>query len=452
MKFQNDFYEILNRADFLKNGEVNKSRIERASVSDIIDLAGTITEVTSLPEIKRNNSTFVFSASNSLSGNTFPCGSIECRINRAFELAQFAALYSDQIYIRNFFSRYLYHDPADIDTLRYFLYGDLRVLALIEPLVRDGKVIPFTVPVDICPKCLAKDSFGKDASKRFEKEQKKLQKRYLDNISCNARMEKGHLTIDIEGPEELINHGSVAFTPSKPDRVLINRLKERNLIKLTRSEIIKKGIHKNFSSELLEDIHFDLATSQIFHTSFLTERTTHIDFLNSLSGDLSLQRRNQIIEKYLTTFVPFIKDVPVSDLIKIRKRAEESFILFRQGLNKAVDEYIKNSSQFTEQTAKEIYSDIVAPQLAKLDLKISSAKRDLVKSTTRKTIGWIGSISFGIYTGFIPTELASLASGLGLAKVGAELLELSMNKSDTEESIRNEGMYFLWKVRKLEKR
>lgn len=109
------------------------------------------------------------------------------------------------------------------------------------------------------------------------------------------------------------------------------------------------------------------------------------------------------------------------------------------------------NESFTEQDAREIYSDIINPQLTKLDLKVKSAKRDLLKLSYRKGLAWTATISFGIYSGFIPSNLAAAATALGFSKVAADFLEMAMNKSDSEDNIRNDDMYFLWKVRQLSK-
>ena len=229
-------------------------------------------------------------------------------------------------------------------------------------------------------------------------------------------------------------------------------MSDGEIVTLNRSEIRKMGLHKRLAGEIYGNIRLELFTSQIFHTSFLTERPIHIDIINSISEDSSLYRRNMLVEKYLTTLVPFLSDIDVADLIKLRNREQESFIVFRQSLNRAIDECRKSDEHLLERSAKEIYSDIIAPQLAKLDLRIRSAKKDLVKSTRRKALAWGGAISFGMYTGFIPSELAAVASIIGLSKIIADFLEMSMNKSDVTEFIKNEEMYFLWRIRELTKR
>ena len=61
------------------------------------------------------------------------------------------------------------------------------------------------------------------------------------------------------------------------------------------------------------------------------------------------------------------------------------------------------------------------------------------------------AISFGIYSGFIPADLIAAAKLLGMGKVAADFLKSAMERADTTASIREEEMYFLWRVRQAAK-
>jgi hypothetical protein len=102
-------------------------------------------------------------------------------------------------------------------------------------------------------------------------------------------------------------------------------------------------------------------------------------------------------------------------LIKIRKREEEAFIKYRQALNEAIDTYKSISSSFSER-------DAIAPGLANLNQSVQVAKRDLVKRAYRSVVAVVGAISFGLYTGFIPTELAEMAKVIGFTKIATDIL------------------------------
>jgi hypothetical protein len=75
----------------------------------------------------------------------------------------------------------------------------------------------------------------------------------------------------------------------------------------------------------------------------------------------------------------------------------------------------------------------------------------LTKKTYRSVAAVVGAISFGIYTGFIPTELLEMAKLVGLTKIAADILEKAFSLGDAENNIKNEDLYFLWKAKRLTK-
>ena len=100
-----------------------------------------------------------------------------------------------------------------------------------------------------------------------------------------------------------------------------------------------------------------------------------------------------------------------------------------------------------ERHARELYGDVLEPSLVRLDLKLRNAHRGLVKTSRRKVFAWVGAITFGLFSGLLPSSLEAAAKALGLTKVLAELGESALQTGGNEDVIRNDDMYFLWKVR-----
>lgn len=453
-----NLYELLRKKGFLIGNEVNSDRILKTSSKEIIDLANEVSTLTINDKIIKNHTAFVSSASASLSGGKFPCNALGCRLNSIKKLAQFAALYSDHIFIKNYLTDYAstHCTPNEEKRLLYNFAADLIALSTLEPLTREGKIVIYSLPTKKCPFCLVRDSFGKDTSIKFNHEYLKLLQNYRNRLSGKICKEDNHYSIELSGPEQLLDHGKATLSvfkelPFSKKSTLMQQLLKGQKVPLSRSQLQKLQIHEPFADIMIKDIQFELAISQLYDVSFLTDRPLQIDMLNSISDRLTLRKSNQIAQKYLTTLVPFLDDITVEDLIKLRKEEGDSFILFRQALNKAIDEYKIGGNIFTEKNAKDIYSDIIAPSLSKLDMKISSVRRTLVKSTRRETLGWVGAITFGTYTGLIPQDLTAAAASLGVVKTVATFLNKTMQDSDINESICNEEMYFLWQVRRKTK-
>jgi hypothetical protein len=136
------------------------------------------------------------------------------------------------------------------------------------------------------------------------------------------------------------------------------------------------------------------------------------------------------------------------DIIKLRQREEEAFITYRQALNQAIGNFASYNAVFTEQDARALYGDVIAPSLAQLEQKVNQAKRDLIRKPVRSFVGIVGAISFGILTGLVPQNIINIAQTIGLAKFGADILKDMMALGDKEDAIRSDHFYFLWKVKK----
>jgi hypothetical protein len=199
----------------------------------------------------------------------------------------------------------------------------------------------------------------------------------------------------------------------------------------------------------LESVSFDLACAQALGTSYLTDMVGEVDLLTRITQDTSVERRNQIAEQHLTTILPFLADIAVADLVRLRDTEGDAFIVFRNALAKAIDAYASASKTFTERDGKAIYSDIIAPEVAKLDVKVREARRNLIKAPMRAGTAWAGAISFGVYSGILPTAMAAVASALGLVKVAAEITQTVMNLSETDQAVRTADFYFLWRMKRL---
>src|SRR5262245_35432433 len=88
--------------------------------------------------------------------------------------------------------------------------------------------------------------------------------------------------------------------------------------------------------------------------------------------------RGYLVQKHLTSLVPFLGEVPAASVLKLRQREEESFLTYRQALNKAIDDVRTQRSDFSERDARSLYSDVIAPELARLDRVVKTARREIL--------------------------------------------------------------------------
>lgn len=451
-------FELLSNADLVKNDQLNIDKVRKLSIKQIIDLSHQSAALTSIRDIPKERSIFVHSASRSLTGDRWPCREVSCRLRRATNLAQFAALYSECVYFRNYLADYSIHpemvQKEKVGELRSRFADDLSVLLYLRPLIEQGAVVPVTPP-RFCVHCLATQSFGPDEDGRFKTTFRDLAQRYLDETTVTYRYRDGLYRFIIRGPDLLIDHGAMAIVSPEPHKLiaamprLMKDISAGKEMPLSQSLVKRIGLARRLAAGVEAGISFELATSHSIGTMFLTDREIDIEVLGQLSGNPELKQRNLMFQKHLTCIVPFIDAISPTDLMRLRNREEDSFILFRSALTKAIYEYKGNETELTERSAKQIYGDILQPQLAKLDSKVSSARRTLLKKTTAQLATWTAAISIGLYLGFLPSGIAAAAAALGLTKVLADMGQEFLIKRDVEEEVRQEEMYFLWKVKQL---
>ena len=133
----------------------------------------------------------------------------------------------------------------------------------------------------------------------------------------------------------------------------------------------------------------------------------------------------------------------LKNLVKLRRREEDAFISYRSALNTAIENVLSSKDTFTENDACSIYTDVIAPNLADLEKKIKLAKKGLVSKPLRSLVGVVGAVSFGILTGLIPQDVASIAKTLGVIKFGSDIIQQSMALNDDEDGIKNEQCFFV---------
>lgn len=450
-------FEQIDNSGLVKKGKVDSEAISRLTVSDIIDFVQQSVELTDATDLQGEKELFTHSASLSLGGSSWPCAYVKCRKRKAEEIAQFAAFYSDRVYIHNFLEDLLHFDqdnPPDEFELKTQLDFDLQVLNILRPLIEAEAIIPITIPA-CCPHCFAQHILKQSDELRVKKGIEHLTNRYRMETTFSLQLDKHEYILKMKGPEDLIEHGGrIRVLRNPPLQILAKhpnvkkQIESGKEVRLSNKAIKNMHFDEDIAQDIFLNVRFELIASQCLNANFVTERTIDIDLIKNISCDRDIDRRNQIVQQHLTTLVPFLGNITTSDILRIKKGEMDAFLLFRKALNEAIDECRKQKSNFSEADACAIYQDILRPRLAHLNQKVKTARKSLVKTSATKILAWTGVITFGIYTGFLPTELAGLAKALGLTKVLAELTENLMSQRNIEKVIQNEDLYFLWKVKR----
>lgn len=445
---------LLENSGYFRRGRPDWNKIAKSSTSEIMEFCDTFCQLTYRGNIKPARSIYAHAASTALGGGRKPCRELDCRSDRMNELIQFACLYSDKVYINNFFWDLLAKEKhgTQADILEDFV-NDITLLSQIWPLICSGKIVPVTFR-PLCPHCLALEALKNSKNTDFDKATQELEERYYKGIRYSILSNSAGFAIRAVGPELLIPHGSQLILWNQDEVVqkipsIARKMKLDREVAISIEQAKKLGVGAALAEYTIESAGFELGATRFLGASYLTDNELEIDFIRDLSSDPVAKRRSTLMKKYLTCIVPFIESVDPTELENLRKAEEEAFILFRSAITKAVEEYKSPGQNFTERDALAIYGDIIAPKLALLDSKVKSSKRHFISGGVRKVLGWTGAISVGLYTTFHTADFLAGAATFGITKAAAEFLEDLMIKSETEEAIRDDEFYFLWRVKRL---
>lgn len=443
----------LKRNGLLTNQGPKLSAIQSLSLLEIADLALDIENTIRKSYQNARSPIFSHAASLNLGGGTIECGEIECRLSRVRKLARFASLYCDEVFIASFFANHKDPDEwKDLESAQRALFDDLILIHELAPLIKEGLVKFYSQRTNVCFSCQARQFLDKNAAIKFSQQYKKLKKQYLENLTVNCMLDDDQYTFELDCPSPFLDHphylqGDVPPYPIAQRRTILNRI--NNGIRVSASKTLTKELdfHTDLAHNVVTNAIFGLVTSGTIQTSFLTENDIHISFLNSLHKENIARQKNLIALNHLSSIVPFVEDVPMKDLLKLRRREKGAFIAYRKALNEAIDNFGGIADSFTEKDAKELHADVINPKLIDLERKVKAAKRDLIKKPFRSLTSVVGVISFGLLTGLISPDIAAIAKTIGLVKFGSDMIKQTMALGDKEDTIKSEHFYFLWKLK-----
>jgi hypothetical protein len=388
---------------------------------------------------------FNFVASASMRGD-FGCDSWECRLGKVGLLARYAALYTDTTVVPLPFG--IFRGEEDEYGARHFLSGTILCVQQLRPLVEAGIVNFARQEFPYCREHL------RQALPQHAGTAKTAHRLYLENEGRFAvygqppeDSDDNSPSFRIEGPPEFLEHGSIwKVTSEIPDwlRGWRRLRKERKLSKATlrKSRIV---------SEIFDDLARDLAIEQVLGLKYDAK------YLTNLPGEaLMLSRFNSrddyfahcrnVLCAQLAHAVPLLEDLPIRTILKVRANEHDAFLQYRAALNSIVDDYIKQRKIVGRKEAKEIYSDVLLPEILKLNSEAKAVRRSAIKKAAAKTLIAAGVIGMGVFGGFLPAQLAEVIKTVGGVGLVRELGEAFASIERNPAQIRNNNFYFLLRL------
>lgn len=415
----------------------------------IADFCQTISAL--LPRIKnRATSPFAFAGNANFVGGPSPCGAAKCRLNTVGRLTKFAALYADQVTLPDPFQGLEAQLPwlsSERAMQEATIYGS--VLILLKPLVLDG-LISFSDNISgrVCSSCLCGSLQANSVSHNGKKIDivGHLRKRVIEEINYELHCKDGIFYFHISGPEALIPHGQLFMHADRfsDPNIFGNQKTPR---KLTKAEVKRIGVLDSEIHGIISDVQRQCTDPNLRRLSYLTERAIDFELLTLANGGTLKETRVRAATPFFHD-VPILNDIPLDRLIRLRVAEQPAFEMYRDSV--AASLTTSKGTPIGQQ--REIYRDVIRPELTKLENSIRRSKKLLLRSAVQDLVLAAGSVAIGLFGNFMPPDIRAGLSSLGGVHYTARLAQ-SMAKllGEPKEAIDNR-YYFLWKVKKKPRR
>lgn len=465
-----ELFELIKRTKLTNPSTVDKAIFLDMPLSEVISLAfvlGLAIEAESPPPKILGLQDYHFLANSKMSGlYEGGCPYWKCRLKRVDRLSRFATLYSDSVYIQNYFS-WIKHFNFDLKgpyqeyNLRDSVSGSIKIINRIEPMIRNGIVRFLPTGVGVCKDCYAEIMKRQEVVYANLNEQiKKLDKLYSETASANLRIlstpsvwDSHKYEIHVTCDEDLFDHGKYVKYISKLPPTLLKKVANKpslNEYKLSTSEVLRTHLN----TTILKAIAFDVSCLKFFcfnsNLKYLTDRTLDISFLQATTEEDNFLKYNEVLSSQLIFEMPIFSNISLTSLLKIRANEYDAFISYRETINDLVNEYIAQGHKLSPNIANQIYSDVIQPEVSRLDKRISSIRESAILRSLVKVALSTSSLIFGLYGNYIPPEIRPFLISYGLYEAASTAKSLP-DIIKTPAEIRNDNLYFLWKLSKKSK-
>jgi len=460
-------FELINKKKLINPSNVDKAIFDKMSLSKLISLAvelGLSIESESSPPNTLSLQDYHFLANSNMSGlYEGGCTYSECRLQRVDQLCRFATLYSDSVYIQSYFD-WLNHlqipeNPYQEYHFRDSISGSIQIINAIKPLIQNGIIRFLPTGIAVCKTCYTQlVEQEKALNAELNKQIKQLEKLYSYTTSADLKVRSTPSSLDghtyefhVTCDEELFDHGEYVTYISQLPPILLEKLANQPSLKkhrLSASEILRAHVNR----KLLRAIAMDVSCLKFYcsnaNLKYLTDRAIDIPFLQAATKEDNLLKYNEVLSTQLMFEMPFFSDIPLSSLLKIRANEYDAFIAYRETINHLVNQYITQGRKLSPKIAKQIYSDIIKPNVSELDKRISSIRKSAILRSLVDVAVSVSSLTFGLYGNYLSPPFQAALISLGLLE-GINTAKSLPKIIKTPPEIRNDNFYFLLKLSKM---
>jgi hypothetical protein len=385
---------------------------------------------------------FHFFSNTAYAGFPHPCRAPKCRSDRLQDLAYFATLYAERVTFPSLFST-IHGAPEEllIPELAFYISN----LVALRPLFDAGVLqLAGAQSGTICHDCYARlVGYPKSVFKaKLAKLEKAIYAKYVDDVTYFLERWSDRPFIVPRGPTSLVDSHPMGFLiGNESPKKMQGLAKARKERQLTRKQAIESKIPKRMTGYVVRDILNQNYYSTITGTGYLTDRGVDLDVINALAPR-PVQLTNALLKANFSHELPVLSGMPVNKLLRVRQDEGAAFQVYRDTLTKAINQARADDPK----KIKQVFSDVVKPELHKIDLAMKSARKILVRDAIVDGAVAAGFVTVGLFSGILPLNIGAVIAGLGgyhfADRLGKKIGTLGLEPAE----VRSNNYYFLWKV------
>lgn len=428
------------------NNERLKNYTLKTDLETLIIFATYIRNKISDEFISKNYSPFSFVPAGEISG-AGGCSEISCRIRRAKNYSLFCGLYSDNVYLileylTSIHFEYNFEAIKEEDEFnyRYAILLDFSIISTYADLISCG-IVQILPP----EQCICKDCFQRELLKLSNPVNLTPLINYYENTVklkiYDYQKYNKEITIFFENMDDFFPLHGETLTFTGNTFKYFSKLECKKGLEIKneecKHEIIKQLIEGEFSRACQYSLHCRENDSK-----FITSKPSDSIFFE-LTRDKNI-KGNSIpnVDNLPIYEMPIVSSASIKTILNLREVENDAFDRYRIALNRVI---VERHNADNEIQMKEIYDDILYPEMIHLDEQLHNIKSGAYKKAFSSIIISSILIATGVYTGAIPHNAPEILSSLGGVSAITRGIEEVFKPSS---SIKDNDYYFLWRLKK----
>ncbi len=279
---------------------------------------------------------YKFLAGTSLRGDT--CWELPCRAPKLDFLARFAALYSDAIVLPLPLSSSL--EGKLKPTIAAELSRSVFSLNMLRPLVEEGIVAPAVLRTQHCEHRIEfaqelTSFMAEVAVVHADEARDKFNLWYVPPHEDDPRY-----SVLIESSDDLLQHGGFYINyPKEPSWVAKSwRVGSDGRVKIPGRTAWKTGLIQKIFRDRAGETTFQLTYGRSMRCKYLTTMPGEVEILKWFLDEEQEQRHANLASSFLHE-LPYVQDVSLRDLLKLRTEIRDSFQQYRSAIRLALRDF-----------------------------------------------------------------------------------------------------------------